>query len=84
MRSEVNPFDALGVAAHRKLRAQDELAAANAALSAALRSLNLAGLPKCKVASVARLDLSKHGFEPEQISRLAISDASVRLILDRK
>lgn len=80
----MNPFDALGAAAHRKLRAQDELAAANAALAAAVKALNLAGIPKCRVGGVARLDLGKHGFEAEQIARLAISDASVRLMLDKK
>ena len=80
----MNPFDALGAAAHRKLRAQNELAAANAALTAAMKAINIAGIPKCKVGGVARLDLAKHGFEPEHIARLAVSDASVRLMLDKK
>lgn len=81
---EVNPYDALGVAAFRELRAQDELKAARKAKQEALRALHATGIPKCKVGSLARDDLAMHGFGPELIARLALSDASVRLVLDQK
>jgi len=76
-------LDALGAAAHRELRAQEELRAARAAKDEALRAIWQAGFAKCHVAEMARFDLSLHGFDAEMISRLALSDASVRLVLDR-
>lgn len=75
---------ALEIAAYHELRAQDALKAAKAAKHDALRALHLAGIPKCRVGAIAREDLMLHGFDPPLIERLALSDASVRLVLDRK
>jgi hypothetical protein len=75
---------ALEIAAFHELKAQDALKAAKAAKHEALRALHLAGLPKCKVGEVARKDLAMHGFGPELLARLALSDASIRLVLDQK
>lgn len=79
-----DPMNLIGAAAHRKLRAQDELRAANADLAAALVALHHLGVPKCKVAEDVRDNLVLHGFLPEHISRLGLSDANVRLALDRQ
>lgn len=80
----MNPLDLLGSAAHRKLRAQEALALANADLAAALRGMHQGGMPKCHVALEARMELRSHGFDDDMLRRLALSNASVRLVLDRK
>lgn len=78
-----DPLDLLGVAAMRKLRAQQELAAANASLAAALRLMAARpGEPKCRVGQHARAYLGLHGFGPEEMTALGISDSSVRNMLD--
>lgn len=79
----MSALDELGAAAHRKLRAQEELAAAQAALAEALAGIHVGGIPKCHVGALARNDLASHGFERDQVRRLGLSDANVRVILDR-
>ena len=74
----------LAAAAHRELRAQAELAAAKAAKQNALRMIHAEGVPKRRVGAEARSCLQIHGFGLDLISLLALSDASVRLVLDRK
>ena len=76
-------LDRVGAAAHRKLRAQRELQEAQAALDEALAFLVVEGIRKCHVGEVVRLSLILHGFEPQQIARLGLSDGNVRVILDR-
>lgn len=75
-------YDQIGSAAHRKLRAQEDLARANRDLAAALRALSLF-MPKCHVGPEVRADLALHGFEPEQVARLGLSDGNIRVILDK-
>lgn len=79
----MSALDDLGVAAHQKLRAQEALAQANQAMAAALAGLYRDGTPKCRVGSVARADLAMHGFSPEDVARLGMSDGNVRVMLDR-
>lgn len=79
----MNALDLMGAAAHRKLRAQKELALAQAALDEALLAVHRGGIRKCHVGAIVRSDLKLHGFEQAQLRRLGVSDASVRVILDR-
>lgn len=79
----MSALDELGAAAHRKLRALADLQDAQADLDAALAAIHTGGCPKCHVGAIARSDLATHGFEQAQIRRLGVSDASVRVILDR-
>ncbi len=79
----MSALDELGVAAHRKIRAQAELAEANAALARALVSIHQDGIRKCRVGEIARIELGLHGFEQDMIGRLGLSDANVRVLLDR-
>lgn len=80
---EVSALDALGVAAHRKMRAQEELASANRALAEALAGIHADGVPKCRIGWTARLNLLAHGFSDEALARLGLSDGNVRIMLDK-
>ena len=71
-----------GAAAHRVLRLEEELAHARTQRDAALTWIHESGVRKCHVAGLARAYLLEHGFDVGQIERLAISPASVRLVLD--
>lgn len=82
MEENMNGFDALGVAAARKLEAQNELQAANVALARALRAIHASGVPKCHISERARQHLVTLGFE-EELPRLGLSDGNVRVMLDR-
>jgi hypothetical protein len=72
------------VAAWGLLRAQRALEEAKAEMQDSIVGLYLAtpGILKCQVGEIIRSDLTLHGFQPEQVARLAVSDASIRLILD--
>jgi hypothetical protein len=80
----MSALDELGVAAHRKLRAQIELAAANTALTRALREVHRQGIPKCRIGPLVRDNLALHGFAPEDIRRIGLSNANIRLMLERR
>jgi hypothetical protein len=81
----MSAIDDVGIAAARKLRAQKELADASADLADAVVALHRNGVtPKCRIGIVVRAHLSRHGFDKGMIHALAISDGSVRNMLDRK
>jgi hypothetical protein len=73
---------AFSVAAYKILHLQNELRRAEQKRNAALMDVHESGVPKCYVAAQARQYLTDHGFDERQIKRLAISPASVRLVLD--
>ena len=75
--------ESLVAAAWRVLEAEADRINAKAALQAALVALHEGGLPKCRVGTAAREELALQGLQPHQIQTLALSDASVRLVLDR-
>lgn len=81
----MSKFDDLGVAAMRKLRAQQELAAADAELALQVRGVWCEGTePKCRIGKVVRDYLTLHGFGPEEQATLGVSDGSIRNMLDGK
>jgi hypothetical protein len=78
-----NPYDALGVAAHRILRLQRELEEARLDRDRALRGIYALGVRKCDVSTVAWNNLTLHGFSADDLARIGISPGSVRVALDR-
>jgi hypothetical protein len=80
----MSAVDDVGVAAARKLRAQNELEAASADLAVALVDLHQeTRTPKCRIGAIVRDYLLCHGFDSQMIHRLALSDGSVRNALDK-
>ena len=77
-----DPFDLLGIAAMKKLKAQDALDEANRELAEAVRLIHRAGQPKCWVGQSVRTYLDMHGFDEELRARLAVSNGSIRNMLD--
>lgn len=80
-----DPFGRLGNAAMRKLKAQAELAAADAELALQVRGVWSEGdMPKCRIGWAVRQYLTLHGFGPEEQGILGVSDGSIRNMLDGK
>ena len=76
-------LDRLGVAAMRKMQAQRHLREAQRQLDEAVQALD-DYYTRRNIGMIVRSDLALHGFDPESIRHLGVSDASIRLILARR
>ena len=79
----MDPYEKLAIYSRRVMDAQKALEYARGQRNAALIEIHESGVPKVHVVSVARLKLLSTGFTMEEINRMALSPASVRLVLDR-
>jgi hypothetical protein len=79
----MDPYEKLASYSRRILDLQVALRYARSQRDAALVAIHESGVPKVHVVSVARLELLQAGFSMEEIDRMALSPASVRLVLDR-
>lgn len=77
------PLDVVSVAAWRLVRAQRAVDEARALFRSTIVEMYqlTPDLRKHQVAGTIRDDLGRHGFDDALLARLALSDASVRLVL---
>lgn len=79
-----SPASQLVTACRRLLAAQSEADAAALAREAAVRAVTEAeGLPKTRAGERIRALLAAEGFTPAEVAALGLSDASVRLYIER-